>query len=380
MENVIAAFEHSNRIDMISSDKLLSSPSLLSMMLKPFPALKYLALESFGRIVPDIPDSFLGGSAPQLQHLHLTNMSFPALSKLLSSVTNLISLTLRNLPHSGYISPEVMATCLSAWTRLERLELRFQYPGSHLSHTNISDREIQNFPSSTCATLPALTRLEFEGESKYLEELVARVDAMPILNSLNIQFFGQPIFHTPCLSRFISQVPKFQALTEASVVIFGPNIFVTVPTCDQSAFGHRVLTIGIPREDWQPSSLTQLCTESLSLFLTVEHLYMTCPQLCGRDIENTQWLELLHLFAAVKNLYLTGNFAQRIASVLQDLVGKRVTEVLPALQNIFLQELRSWNPAPQGIIQFFNARWHSSSPIAVSDWQGGSTVNDYNGY
>ena len=60
MENVIAAFKHSNRIDMISSDKLLSSPSLLSMMLKPFPALKYLALESFGRIAPDIPDSFYG--------------------------------------------------------------------------------------------------------------------------------------------------------------------------------------------------------------------------------------------------------------------------------------------------------------------------------
>ncbi len=53
-------------------------------------------------------------------------------------------------------------------------------------------------------------------------------------------------------------------------------------------------------------------------------------------IENSLWMELLPPSPAVKNLYLFKDFAPGIAAALQEIVG---TEVLPSLQNIFVEGL-----------------------------------------
>jgi hypothetical protein len=42
------------------------------------------------------------------------------------------------------------------------------------------------------------------------------------------------------------------------------------------------------------------------------------------DIENGQWLGLLHTFTAVKDFYISTAFVPGIASALQELVGERV--------------------------------------------------------
>jgi hypothetical protein len=355
------------------------STLFLHAMLKPFPVLKSLQLMVLGNAMKSdtIPDSFLGGSSPHLQDLDLDGTPFPALPKLLLSINDLVTLTLHELPPSVYISPEVIVTCLFAWTRLEILELGFQSPISH------PDQESQISPSTTCTALPALTCLDFKGRSEYLEKVVARIDATPLLNSLTIQFFDQPIFHTPCLSQFIGRVPRFQALTKASVVIFGPNIFVTAPLPTQSgthrrvrAIDPQVVTIKVLhwQRDWHPSTLTQICTESLSLFFTVEHFYMICPL---PDIKNSECLELLHPFSAVKNLYLSKPFTPHIIAALNEseLGRARLTNVLPALQNIFIVDFQLPRPVLQAIEQFLKARQHSGNRIGASYWKGGDAVN-----
>jgi len=53
-------------------------------------------------------------------------------------------------------------------------------------------------------------------------------------------------------------------------------------------------------------------------------------------MENTQWLELLDPLTALKDLYLTDKIALPVCRALLELSGARVTEVLPALQNIFI--------------------------------------------
>ena len=58
-------------------------------------------------------------------------------------------------------------------------------------------------------------------------------------------------------------------------------------------------------------------------------------------MENIQWLEVLDPFTSVKDLVLHGNLIQLLALALEDLIVGGVTEVLPALQNIFL-----WSPQP----------------------------------
>jgi hypothetical protein len=50
------------------------------------------------------------------------------------------------------------------------------------------------------------------------------------------------------------------------------------------------------------------------------------------------------------------------------LVEERMTEVLPILQNIFLEELQPSGPVQEGIGQFVAARRLSGHPITVSSW------------
>ena len=86
------------------------------------------------------------------------------------------------------------------------------------------------------------------------------------------------------------------------------------------------------------------------------------------EIENGQWLQLLHPFTAVKNLYLSKQFALRIGPALQELADGGTTEVLPDLQNIFLEGLESSGPVQEGIAKFVAARQVAGRPIAVFSW------------
>jgi hypothetical protein len=69
----------------------------------------------------------------------------------------------------------------------------------------------------------------------------------------------------------------------------------------------------------------------------VEQLYILdnkSPRLHFQDI--SQWLELLRPFTAVRDLYICQEIAPYIAPALRELVGEKVTEVLPAMQTLFL--------------------------------------------
>jgi hypothetical protein len=99
--------------------------------------------------VPVFPDSFLGGSAPRLRSLELGAIPFPGLPNLLLSLVNLWLFRIFRIPHSGYFSPEAMATCLSVLTSLESLQLRFESPQS------CPDQEIRRSLPPTRSILPA---------------------------------------------------------------------------------------------------------------------------------------------------------------------------------------------------------------------------------
>jgi hypothetical protein len=109
----------------------------------------------------------------------------------------------------------------------------------------------------------------------------------------------------------------------------------------------------------------------------VEDLYV--KRYMGYDweidaIENTLWLQPLLPFTAVKNLYLDKEFAPGIAVALQELVGDRITEVLPSLQNIFVDRLEPWGPFQENIGQFVAARQLSGHPITISVWDKDSNM------
>jgi hypothetical protein len=316
--------------------------------------------------VPVDPDLFLGGSAPRLQTLFLERISFPGLPKLLLSATHLVQIYLGIL-HSGYIPPEAMVTGLSVLTRLECLKIEFESPRSR------PDRRSPRPPLQTRTLLPALTELWFRGVGEYLEDLVARIDA-PLLDDLRITLLHQLIFDTPQLTQFISRTPKIKALAKASVVFNDRNVYVALP---RISGGTLRLTIPCTYTDQQLPSLAQVCGSSFpqTLLAAVECLHVLEGSLFSQprwrvDVEtrSSQWSELFYPFTAVKELYISRNIAPSIALALQELVGERMTEVLPTVQTLFL-ETPSSGPVQEVIGQFVAARQLAGYPIVVSLWK-----------
>ena len=356
VDNIIAALEHNDRIRKLDLSGVPSSQmeKVLAAMQQPFPALEYLVLLSINETMV-VPASFLGGSVPRLRSLYLDDIPFPGLPKLLLSATHLVTLHLFGIPHSGYFSPEAIITSLSASTSLETLKIKFKSPQSR------PDRR-RHPPSLIRILLPALTYFEFKGAGEYLDDFVARIDA-PLLDNLHINFFHQLILDTPQLTQFISRTPM---LYDETHVEFSDRR-VWVSTADEAL----TLEISCRQSDWQFSSLAQVCG---SVFTpAIEYLYIRedreYPPSWQDDIETDQWLELLHRLTAVKDLYISQEFTPRIAPTLQELVGGRVTEVLPALQTLFLEEAPPPGPVQETIEKFVAARQLAGHPIAVSLWE-----------
>ena len=366
--NIIAALKHNDRIYklVIFDIPCSETEKTLTALQQPFPGLAYLLFAFRNETAPVVPASFLGGYTPSLRSLSLDRIPFPGLPKLLLSATQLVRLHLRGIPHSGYFSPEAMVTALSVLTRLEKLEIGFESPRSR------PDRKVRRLPPPTRTLLPVLTMLQFNGVSEYLEDVVARIDA-PLLDKLEIVFFYQLIFDCPQLTQFISRTPKFKANGEARVGFSYLIVTVTIP---QKFDGELELAISCRQSDWQLSSVAQVCSSSFAqaLIPTVERLHiqgLSWPPDWQDDVENSQWLELFHPFTAVKALYVSSEFTSRIAPALNELVGERVTEVLPALQTLFLEEPFESEPVQETMCPFATARQLAGHPIAFSRWERG---------
>ena len=365
-DNVVAALEHNDRICKFELWRVPSSQweKILAAMQQPFPALTLIQLSLNDDTTPVIPASFLGGSAPSLQDVYICGLPFPGLPKLLLSATHLVTLELWRVPHSGYFSPETIVACLSLLTRLEKLGIRFRSPRSRPDH--------RRPPPQTRTLLPVLTELQFFGVSEYLEDFVARIDA-PLLKKLLIIFFHQLIFDIPQLTQFIGRTPNFKAHDEARVFFVNWHVSIQLP---MKFDGELDLRISCGQADWLLSSLAQVCSLSFpqAFIPTVERLsifeYDNILQVRWQDdIESSQWLELLHPFTGVKDLYISQGLTPRLAPALKELVGERVTEVLPALQTLFIEGRLPPGPVQEAIEQFVAARHLAGLPVAISLWE-----------
>ena len=353
VNNLITALKQCDRVCEVNIQPIPNPLLKRFMKIKgPFPVLASLALRSIDEGVPVLPDSFLGGSAPRLQSLHLYSIPFPALGKLLLSTSVLVDLSLDNIPYSGYIPPRAMVTCLSTLTRLESLVLNFQSPRFPAA---------RHLPQFTRVVLPALTSFLFQGDSEYLEDIISQIDA-PLLDRATIMFFNQLIFDTPRLRHFISRTPSFLISNQAHVVfserIASVDLFLRNGTADR-----RTLSLGIlcVASDWQLSSLVQLCSLSLPPLTTLESLHIRQghfrPSKWQYDVEDTQWIELFYPFTTVKDLYISRKFIEPVAPALQLLAGgEGAMEVLPGLQSLFLRSPHPSEHTQKAISEFAISR------------------------
>jgi hypothetical protein len=352
-----AVIVHHNRVCEIDIHFLKTSQCqrLASAMQNQFPALIRLSLAGTdGLPAVALPDGLLG-VFPSLQSLTLANVALSALPERFLSATNLVSLTLDRI--SGHISPEEIVAGLAVLANLRDLDL--QSPRCRLdggSRRRLAARTV----------LHALNRFTFLGVSKYLEDLVARIDA-PSLDTISIAFFTEPVFDITQLAQFMRCTTRFQALNEAHVVFDKERIEVEsqAPKLYIDHSGFRIACGDLDR--WEFSQVFTSLSPSIHM---VESLYIHgFRNFCPPDTESIQWLEAFHPFTAVKNLYIIKEFAQCVAPALQKLVGDRATDMLPSLENIFLEELEPSGPIQEGIGKFVAARQLSGRPITVSLWE-----------
>jgi F-box-like len=370
--NIIAALEHHDRVSEIFLDTTSNvSKRLCKVMKKPYPVLTSLHLR-ISKSAPVFRDTFLGGSAPRLKYLHLTGILFPALPKLLPSCHDLVEVQLWNIPNTGYISPEAMATALSALAKLEVFHIGFRSPASRPDPGN-------SLPSSlTRAVLPALTDLEFHGASEYFEGFVARIDT-PSIISLHTAFFNQLDFDIPHFAQFIGRTQIPGSVQEA-MVYFADHRYVHFDGRHRGPPGGDlkvVLSIEILCHglDWQLGCLAQICGNISPFLSNVERLFIaadptkfkSATNLVFPDwkdyVDNPQWLEIFHAFPAVQHMHIRPRLGETIASALQELSGERVMDALPVLHHLYLPYDSYFTE--QTIQPFISSRQRSNHPVTV---------------
>ena len=276
---------------------------------------------------PYHPFKFLMGSG-HLRSLSLGGIAIPQFPALLVSSMDLNNLHIHDA-HYGSFTPDAMATALSALTSLETLSLRFTSGQSYAAPGNQESRH-----PLLRSVIPSLLCFDFEGFDRYLEALVARIDT-PVLGRLGITIVRQPTFDTTQLLWLLSRIPKMQELDKACVKLDNLEVWIDFSSSDLSA-----LRLGI--SSYEPERYFPRLAQSFGLLFnplaTLESLHIVAYPFWQRyrwdRVENAQWLELLRPFVAVKNLHLSKEVTLRIAPALQELIGKRATEVLPNLQNM----------------------------------------------
>jgi hypothetical protein len=359
-DDVVTVLEQLDRICDLRLSVTGSQLEKIAMaMQEPFPVLSRLHIFSRDGDGLVLPAEFLGGSAPRLQEITLSGIPHPSLPTLLLSATDLVTLSLRNIPPTGYVSPEAMVACLAMLTRLKALHIEFR------SATPRPDPIPQ--PPVTRSVLPALTEFEFQGASEYLEGLVAGIDG-PQLNRIHTVYLNQVVdFEAAQLSDFIDHSigPRLTLFRHAEVTFVRDFVSFDLypqtyhPSSDWGLVRTVVSCKGI---DWQVSHITQVLSQFSAILSNIVLLQLKAEVEEDSELEgtNAEWLHLLHQFSTVQTLRVSGELAGHVAHALEDITAEMVGEVLPFLNSIFL----AGQPA-SSIKKFVAARQLSNRPVTV---------------
>ena len=379
--NVLDALKHRNRVGKIYADNASNGElkDLAEAMQDTFPALTYLFIESMPRTASSLPESLLGGSAPNLRSLFLMNVAFPALPKLPLSVNHLVDLHLSFIPPFGVGSSEEMADCLSSLTRLKRLQMLFQSSQTHSARPDRARRRPHPL-TLTHIVLPALSTLFFQGKAEYLDHVFAHIDA-PLLKDVGIRFPIPPTFDVPRIVPFVGGTETFESLNQAYMIFPSHHHFVDVLLSSRKVTaGDKMLRLTLSFEmdnlTWELQGLTQICRppgfEPLDLCNRGSSL-----SLWEERMESAPWMELVRFFTATEYMYLSHGLAVCALPALQELIAEGMTGVLPGLRNLFVERLESLGrPSREAIDEFVAARrLLSSHAIDVQLWVRGERVD-----
>ena len=369
-EGIILALQHRDRVRCIRLVKPISVlQGIINSLDGEFPNLEYLFIvhQRWQRSLTEqntnytnlnLPEPF---RAPNLRHLVLRNFDSPIGSPLLTTMGNLVTLslstTLSTTPSSSYFHPNALLQRLSLMPYLEILGITFH---SCSSRRDV-ERQLLGIPTMTHVTFPNLRWLAFQGTSAYLETLLPRL-TIPLLEKLQVYFFNQLTYPIPHLQRLMSTAGNLRHNT------------TTLTFCEDylqvKAYPHKgapiftlSMLLGGRRLDWQVTSAAALGTVSSS----VEHLTLETdrPFISSEsddEADHTQWRELLGSFVNVKTLQVGYGLVEQLSRALQPGEGESPTELLPELQEL---SYFSTGASLDEFTPFIDAFQNAGRPITV---------------
>ena len=364
VDSIVAALKQSDRVSSINltvTDTLLEK---LSAIDRPFPALEDLRLLSQDRRELTLPRAFRWGQ--RLRSLHLTGISLFALPQLLHSSGNLVDIQLHAVLNPWFISPEALTDALSGMTQLRSLSLHFLSTYRHVSASPL--------PRKLVVT-PSLTRLDFRGDSKYLEDLVVEIEA-PHLGDIELSFFNKTIPELPKLNEFINRIEMHKSHRRVDIRAFANA--VSISFIQPGASTRIKLEVFCEPISTQLPTMARIVAPFSASLLDLEDLEISATPFMRNygptfmweyELYHRSWLELLNTFTRVKWLYVSASVAKNlltdIAIALQ-LPDKRSEPVLPAWHKLYITQPgphpMSWR---EGMVALMTSRMLSGHPIAV---------------
>ena len=356
-DNIIAALKQSGRVTSISLTATRSLVEKLSAISEPFSDLEELSLLSRDDLQVTLPGTFRWG--PRLHTLHSTRIAFVSFPQLLLPSQNLVDLQLHEIPSTGYFPPEAFANALSGMTQLRTLSLHFLSLPPRRRYLSLPS------PSGERIVLPALTRLEYRGTSKYLDSFVARIDA-PCLGDIDITFFSQPTMDASQLGRFIERIEMQTFLRRAEVRTSAHAISISFTNSSTST--PLQLQISCRQLDWQLSCMTQVCHQfSPFLFRVAElSLNMTESSSGQNEVSGEQWLELIRSFNGARSFRVADQHTTDILGALGRADAGH-TAVLPALRYLHVEDSMKMNGQSwDALLLFITSRSVSGRPVQAN--------------
>ncbi|KAI9451040.1 hypothetical protein BJY52DRAFT_1419285 [Lactarius psammicola] len=325
-DNLLAALEQSDRVYSIGLTVSSSLLNKLSTISRPFSGLEKLVL--------------------------LSQASLPS--------RDLVDLQLNEIPGVGYFSPEAFANALCGVTQLETLSLHFLSLPPRRNYPALPP------PSWDRVNLPTLTCFRYRGISKYLDNLVARINA-PRLGDIDITFFSQPTLDAWQLGLFINCIEMWRSPLRAEILSSRAAISISITSTQPGTLARLGLQISCEQLDWQLSSISQICDHFFSFLFSVEDLgIMTIgSSSVPDDMDNEQWLRLIRAFGGAKDFHVAGELVTDILRAIRPTDEEHNT-ALPSLRNLHVQDPMSMRGPPRDSVEsFVTQRRLSGHPIQI---------------
>lgn len=182
--------------------------------------------------------------------------------------------------------------------------------------------------------LPVLTRLNFRGQSEYLERFVDRIDA-PRLGEIEVIFFNTPLFNLSNLSKFINRIEMHKSHNQARIL--SSERAISISLIQPGTPMRLELQLLCEPLSVQLVYMAEICIHLSAFLLNVGDLRIstTRPSTRGDKLPSGRWLESISSFTGVRSFHIEGNLSTDIVGALQlpDAPGETV---LPTLHKICL--------------------------------------------